>query len=164
MTHGKPARKLIDRLRSSGLTLVTAESLTGGLIGACLTSIPGSSDVFWGGIVSYGIGAKERLLAVDPALVERYGVVSPETASAMATGALEASAADISIAVTGVAGPGGGSDAVPVGTVCLASARRTPGGVRVLESVTVHIDGSRSRVRSETVRRALDLVLSHLDR
>ncbi len=164
MNNGKPARNLVERLRSNGLTLVTAESLTGGLIGASLTAVPGSSDVYWGGIVSYSIGAKLRLLAVDPSLIERFGVVSLETASAMATGALEASTADISIAVTGVAGPGGGSPAVPVGTVCIAAARRTSGGLLLLESVTVRIGGSRARVRIVTVRKALDLVLSHLDR
>ncbi len=164
MQIGKPARKLLDRLRSNGLTLVTAESLTGGLIGASLTEVPGSSEVYWGGIVSYGIEAKIRLLSVDSALIERYGVVSPETASSMATGALEASSADISIAVTGIAGPGGGTDAVPVGTVCIAAARRTSDGLRLLESVTVRFGGSRARVRTETVRKAFSLVLSHLDR
>lgn len=82
----------------------------------------------------------------------------------MAVGALGASTADMSVAVTGVAGPGGGSDAVPVGTVCIAAARRRVDGIAVLESISVRIAGSRSRVRSVTVRKALALVLAHLDR
>lgn len=138
--------------------------MTGGLIGASLTAVPGSSDVYWGGIVSYSIEAKERLLAVDHGVISDFGVVSKETAAAMAYGALVASTADLSVAVTGVAGPGGGTDSVPVGTVCLASALRGAEGITVSESLSVHITGSRSRVRSVTVRMALALVLAHLDR
>jgi len=120
--------------------------------------------VYWGGFVSYSIEAKEKLLAVDPAVIGKFGVVSRETAEAMAAGALGASRADISVAVTGVAGPGGGTDAVPVGTVCIAAARRENDGIAVLDSVSVRFAGPRSRVRSRTVRKALALVLAHLDR
>ena len=108
----------------SGLKLATAESCTGGLIAAILTEVPGSSDVFERGFVTYSNEAKTELLGVPAELIEKHGAVSEEVARAMASGALGHSRADIAVAVTGVAGPGGGTTAKPVGLVHLAAARR----------------------------------------
>lgn len=154
------ARRVLEALRKRGLTLVTAESLTGGLIGATLTAIPGSSDSYWGGVISYSVAAKKRLLGVPGDIIEKRGVVSAETASAMASGALEASGADVSVAVTGVAGPSGGSEESPVGTVFLACCLRgkTPLVQRLL------FRGSRERVRVLTALAALTMVADCLDR
>lgn len=158
------AGKLLSRLKKNGMLLGTAESLTGGMIGAAITAVPGASEAYAGGIVSYRIAAKERLLGVDPGIIASFGVVSNETAEAMARGALAATDADVTIAVTGVAGPGGGTPAVPVGTVCMASARKGPGGAVTVISRCHHVRGSRRAVRRRTVRLALELVWEHLDR
>lgn len=111
---------LIEILRSKGLSLCTAESCTGGLIASQLTSIPGASEVFPGGIVSYSNALKRDLLGVSPESLQRFGAVSETVVREMAEGALAATSADTVIAVTGIAGPGGGSDTKPVGTVWLA--------------------------------------------
>ncbi|HNY17981.1 MAG TPA: nicotinamide-nucleotide amidohydrolase family protein [Treponemataceae bacterium] len=152
--------KVLSALKARGLTLATAESLTGGLIGASLTAVPGSSEAYWGGVVSYSVEAKVRLLGVPRETIERYGVVSLETASAMASGALEVSGADAAIAVTGVAGPSGGSPETPVGTVCIACRLRAGG----MKSARVLIRGSRDYVRRKTRSIALTMVLDCLDR
>jgi PncC family amidohydrolase len=142
------------------MTLATAESLTGGMIGAALTAIPGSSDAYWGGVVSYSVNAKARLLFVTDATIARYGVVSEETAKEMAAGALSASGANVAISVTGIAGPSGGSADKPVGTVCIACC--VAGGQA--RAVTARFRGSRDAVRRRTVRAALAMALDSLDR
>ena len=160
-----PVRALFNRLVRDGLRFSTAESLTGGLIGGSITAFPGSSDVYAGGIVSYSVDAKVALLGVDRALIEAHGVVSRETAEAMALGALERLDSDVSVAVTGVAGPSGGSADIPVGTVWLASAKRARGlSAPSVISERRLFSGSRSRVRRNTVCAAARLVLAHLDR
>ncbi len=116
----KPAELLTDALLSRHATLVTAESCTGGLIGKYMTDLPGSSRVFWGGHVSYSNAAKTRLLGVEDRIVQEHGAVSEETACAMARGALADSDADAALAVTGIAGPDGGTAEKPVGTVWIA--------------------------------------------
>ena len=158
-------KKLFRSLDSEKLTLVTAESLTGGLIGSEITSIPGSSGIYWGGIVTYSIDAKIRLLGVDPLIIDDYGVVSKETVEAMAAGALAVSGADIAIAVSGIAGPSGGTEDNPVGTVWISSARRSSGTVDIpgVQSLCCHFRGSRERIRSSTVSAAARLALTHLD-
>jgi nicotinamide-nucleotide amidase len=103
--------------RARGWTLATAESCTGGMVAARLTSVPGSSDVFLGSVVAYADEVKERELGVDPEILERYGSVSAETAAAMAAGARSRLHADVAVAVTGIAGPGGGTVEKPVGLV-----------------------------------------------
>ena len=100
------ASRLLDRLRDEGLSLATAESLTGGLVGATLTAVPGSSDVYVGGVVSYAITVKTAVLSVPEALIEDHGVVSEECAVAMAEGVRSLTGADLAVATTGVAGPG----------------------------------------------------------
>ena len=120
----RTAATLLDRLRAKDLRLVTAESCTGGLIAAALTEIRGSSDVFERGFVTYSNLAKSDLLGVPEAVIARHGAVSREVALLMAKGALTRSPADLAVAVTGVAGPGGGSAEKPVGLVHVAAARK----------------------------------------
>jgi nicotinamide-nucleotide amidase len=150
------ARAVLDVCRERGLMLVSAESCTGGLVAAALTEIAGSSDVVERGFVTYSNGAKEELLGVQHALLETHGAVSEQVARAMAEGALEsARRADLSVAVTGIAGPGGGSTGKPVGLVFIAAARR--GGQTVCER---HVfTGDRHAVRVASVERALALLL-----
>ena len=165
MQSSKAVKKLFHSLEAEKLILVTAESLTGGLIGSEITSLPGSSEIYWGGIVTYSVDAKIRLLGVDPLIIDDYGVVSKETVEAMASGALAVSGADISIAVSGIAGPSGGTDDIPVGTVWIASARRSPGSIDIpgVQSICCHFKGSRERIRSATVDAAINLAITHLD-
>jgi nicotinamide-nucleotide amidase len=145
-------------LRERGLHLATAESCTGGLIAAACTSIAGSSDWFERGVVSYSNEAKTELLGVPAALIGRHGAVSAEVACAMAEGALAHSTADLSLSVTGVAGPGGGTASKPVGTVWLALARRgEPAQASLLQ-----LKGNRAEVREQTVDRALQALLTAL--
>jgi nicotinamide-nucleotide amidase len=117
------AAALLAAFRARGLKLATAESCTGGLIAACLTEVPGSSDVFERGFVTYSNEAKTEMLGVPAALIAKHGAVSEEVARAMAEGALLNSRADIAVSVTGVAGPGGGSTEKPVGLVHFGAVR-----------------------------------------
>lgn len=119
------AALLIDDCRQQKLLIATAESCTGGLLAACLTSIAGSSDVFERGFVTYSNQAKIELLGVSPDTIAAYGAVSRETALEMAKGVLINSKADIGISITGIAGPGGGSDQKPVGLVHMGVCRRS---------------------------------------
>jgi nicotinamide-nucleotide amidase len=149
------ATALLDRLRAKKLKLATAESCTGGLIGATLTAIAGSSDVFERGFVTYTNEAKAELLGVPPAVIERHGAVSEPVALLMAKGALARSRAEMAISVTGIAGPGGGSADKPVGLVYMAAASRA--GPAVCRRF-VFSGLERNGVRAETVRAALNLV------
>lgn len=117
------AEKLLDQCREAGLYIATAESCTGGLIASVLTEIPGSSDVFERGFVTYSNAAKSELLGVPPEMIETHGAVSAQVAEAMADGALKHSNADLAVSVTGIAGPDGGSAAKPVGLVYLGVAQ-----------------------------------------
>ena len=148
------ARAVLERLRARGVMVATAESCTGGLIAGALTEIAGSSDVVDRGFVTYSNAAKAAMLGVDPALIEREGAVSEAVARAMAEGALARSDAGIAVAVTGVAGPGGGSAEKPVGTVWfgLAAAGQATRAERVV------FPGDRTAVRRSTVLRALALL------
>lgn len=118
------ASALLDACRAQSLRIVAAESCTGGLVAALLTEIPGSSDVFECGFVTYSNVAKSQMLGVSEAVIDACGAVSPDVARAMADGALTHSKADIAIAITGVAGPGGGTPQKPVGLVHFACGRR----------------------------------------
>jgi nicotinamide-nucleotide amidase len=137
-------------LRSQGHKLATAESCTGGLIAAACTDLAGSSDWFERGFVTYSNEAKTAMLGVDAALIANHGAVSEAVARAMAQGALQQSLAQLSVAVTGVAGPGGGSADKPVGTVWFAWG--LPSGIT---SEVQHFAGDRAAVRSATVAHAL---------
>jgi nicotinamide-nucleotide amidase len=146
-----------DLLKRLGWKLATAESCTGGMIAACCTDIAGSSDWFERGFVTYSNAAKTEMLGVDAALISSHGAVSEQVVRAMVQGALTHSAAQVAVAVTGVAGPGGGSEAKPVGTVWLGWA--TPAGV-VTE--VQHFAGDRAQVRAATVQRALQRLVELL--
>lgn len=148
------ATALLAQLRAAGLMAATAESCTGGLIAGALTEIAGSSDVVDRGFVTYSNEAKMEMLGVPAALLEAHGAVSEPVARAMAEGALARSRAGVTVAVTGVAGPGGGSAEKPVGTVWFGASRR--GGTTVSERVV--FPGNRSAVREATVRYALGLL------
>lgn len=138
------------------MKLATAESCTGGMVAAALTDIAGSSDVVERGFVTYSNEAKSELLGVPPALIAAHGAVSAEVAAAMAEGALAHAPVDLSVAITGVAGPGGGTATKPVGLVWLACSRR--GGQIVTETHT--FSGDRAAVRVAATRRALELLLA----
>ncbi|HVY43441.1 MAG TPA: CinA family protein [Hyphomicrobiaceae bacterium] len=149
------AAELLDDLRKAGFKLATAESCTGGLIAGVLTEIPGSSDVVERGFVTYSNAAKSQMLGVSERLLAEHGAVSREVALAMAEGALAHSGADVSVAVTGVAGPGGGSAMKPVGLVHLAAARR---GGRTLHEELRFGDIGRSQIRLKSVEAGLVLI------
>src|SRR5215472_2464282 len=121
---GDTAIRVLAACRDRGLKVAIAESCTGGLVAGALTDIPGSSDVLDRGFVTYSNAAKEAMLGVPGSILERYGAVSRETADAMAAGALAMSDADLVVAITGIAGPGGGSAEKPVGLVHFAAAAR----------------------------------------
>lgn len=150
------ATRLLDLCRGKGLKLATAESCTGGMVAAALTDIAGSSDVVERGFVTYSNAAKSELLGVPPALVATYGAVSAEVATAMATGALAQAPVDLAVAITGVAGPGGGSPGKPVGLVWFGTARR--GAAAATERQI--FAGDRAAVRLAATKRALELLLA----
>lgn len=154
------ARQLLASLRERSLMMATAESCTGGLLAAALTEIPGSSDVLDRGFVTYSNEAKIEMLGVHPDLIATHGAVSPQVARAMAEGALIHSQADIAIAITGIAGPGGGTPAKPVGLVHLAAAGI--GCDPLLLELRLG-DIGRSRIRLVTVTEALTLCQQLLD-
>ena len=149
------AERLLSLCRAGGLRVATAESCTGGLIAACLTEIAGSSDVVDRGFVTYSNEAKRDLLGVPDELLMRVGAVSEEVARAMATGALARSDAALAVAVTGIAGPGGGTATKPVGLVHHACAGP---GVTVTHRRVVY-EGDRGAVRLATVATALDMMI-----
>jgi nicotinamide-nucleotide amidase len=148
------AADLLDACRAAAMTVATAESCTGGLVAAALTAIAGSSDVVDRGFVTYSNAAKTVMLGVPAALIESEGAVSEKVARAMAQGALHHSAATLAVSVTGIAGPGGGSAAKPVGLVWFGCARRG-GAVRTLRRV---FPGDRAAVRHAATMQALDLL------
>lgn len=144
---------VVECLKERGLTVATAESCTGGLIGATLVNVAGASAVFGEGYITYSNHAKEKLLGVDPETLRLHGAVSEETAREMAEGGRRAAAADLCVAVTGIAGPDGGTKEKPVGLVYLAVASAYE--TKVLRCV---FDGTRQQVRSQTVQKALELL------
>jgi nicotinamide-nucleotide amidase len=149
---------LADALRGSGRKLASAESCTGGMIAAACTDLAGSSDWFERGFVTYSNEAKSESLGVDAALIATYGAVSEVVARAMAFGAIRHSHAQVSVAVTGVAGPAGGTKSKPVGTVWFGF--EVDG---VLSSETYLFAGDRAAIRAATVRHALNRLLQLLD-
>jgi len=147
--------ELADALRARGWCIASAESCTGGLIAAACTALAGSSDWFDRGFVTYSNEAKTGQLGVDPALIAAHGAVSEPVARAMAEGAVARSAADLAVAVTGIAGPGGAVPGKPVGTVWLALAQR--GAATSTERL--QLDGDRAAVRDATARVAIERLL-----
>jgi nicotinamide-nucleotide amidase len=151
------AADLLDACRAKGDLIATAESCTGGLVSATLTAVPGSSDVFDRGFVTYSNTAKSEMLDVPYWLIEKHGAVSQDVARAMAGGALTHSNASLAVAVTGIAGPDGGTREKPVGLVHFAAGR--PDGPMHHERV-VFSDLARAEVRRRAVERALSLLRS----
>jgi nicotinamide-nucleotide amidase len=149
------AARVADRLSRSGLRLATAESCTGGWIAKVCTDLPGSSRWFVGGTVAYADDVKQSALGVDATVLGHHGAVSEPVARAMAVGVLTRTGADVGVAVSGIAGPDGGSPGKPVGTVWLAWARRMAGGEPAVVTALETFSGNRESVRRLAVQRAL---------
>jgi nicotinamide-nucleotide amidase len=152
------AGKINHTLEARDMMIVTAESCTGGLIAGVLTDVPGSSAAVFGGYVTYDNRAKIEMIGVEETLIEQWGAVSESVARAMAEGALETSGVELAIAVTGIAGPGGGTEGKPVGLVYFACATAE----RTVALEMRYGDQGRQVVREETVRTALALVMDVL--
>jgi nicotinamide-nucleotide amidase len=148
------AARIGRRLGAARLTLTAAESCTGGWISKSITDVAGSSQWFMEGFVTYSNEAKHERLGVSNSILRKHGAVSEATARAMATGALRRAGADVAVAVTGIAGPGGGTPEKPVGTVCLAWARRCGRRIDVVSQLR-HFRGDRDAIRRKTVRAAM---------
>ena len=155
------SRKVVEQLATAGKSLATAESCTGGWIAKAITDVPGSSACFGYGIVSYSNSAKESILGVEHQTLLDYGAVSEAVVREMAEGALDKSGADISVAVSGVAGPDGGTDEKPVGTVWFAWSCRGSSGIAT-DTDLQRFDGDRDAVRLQTVLHGLNGVLERL--
>ena len=155
------AATLVRELNSKKKAVATAESCTGGWIAKALTDVPGSSGCFGYGIVSYSNGAKESILGVKNLTLAEHGAVSEPVVREMAEGALCLSGADVSVAVSGVAGPDGGSDDKPVGTVWFAWSMRGPGGIKT-DTELLRFEGNRESIRMQTVLHGLKGVRGRL--
>ena len=153
------AREVVEANRAAGKRIAVAESCTGGLVSAALTEIPGSSDVFEDGFVTYSNEAKVRRLQVSLDVIETFGAVSVATAWAMARGALEMSQADLAEAITGIAGPAGGSPSKPVGMVVFARAERGKDPNEIVADQKLFDDQGRGGVRLQAALCALDLLM-----
>ncbi len=153
-SHFDLAKRIIEEASLKGTTIATAESLTGGLIAAALTSVPGSSNVIKGGFVTYAIEAKRHVLGVEEALLRNEGAVNFETAIEMAEGCARKINADLTVSVTGIAGPGGEEPGKPVGTVFMAICNDG-----IVETHEMHFCGDRESVREQTVNSALEKLL-----
>jgi nicotinamide-nucleotide amidase len=156
---GMIAGHVLNDFRSAGRRVATAESCTGGLIAALLTAHAGSSDVFERGFVTYSNEAKTEILGVPAELIAENGAVSAPVAAAMAQGALHHSRADAAVSVTGIAGPGGGSDQKPVGLVYIAVATREEEGAYVEEFRFE--DNGRDTIRNDAARMALEMLVAY---
>lgn len=153
------AEEVLAANRAAGKTVAVAESCTGGLVAGALTEIAGSSDVFDRGFVTYSNEAKTQMLGVSPEIIDTFGAVSIAVAWAMAQGALAKSNADVAVAITGVAGPGGGTDRKPVGMVVFARARRGADPKEIVADQRQFGDLGRSAIRVQAVRCALELLM-----
>lgn len=152
------ASELLEAARAKGVRIATAESCTGGMVAAALTEIAGSSDVFERGFVTYSNAAKMQMLGIQAATLDAHGAVSEQIAAEMATGAIEHSDAQLSVSITGIAGPGG-SDFKPEGRVCFGIARTN----KPVFTETVEFGAlGRSHVRAAATQHALSLLMSHI--
>jgi len=151
--HYKQASELLEALKGKRLKLATAESCTGGMLSALITEISGSSAVFEGGFVTYSNQSKTNLLGVNSGLIETHGAVSAEVANEMVAGALKKTSADIAIAITGIAGPTGGTKEKPVGLVYIAVGRKD--SVTCTENI---FTGTRQQIRVESISKALEIL------
>lgn len=154
----KKAEQVIARCRKGKMRLAVAESCTGGMLSALITDISGASDIFWGGMATYANEAKIKILGVMPETLSHFGAVSEQTANEMAHGLWERYRMDVSAAITGIAGPGGGTEAKPVGTVHIATCVQGK-----LTQQKFQFSGNRQAVREQSVEAALDMLLASLD-
>lgn len=150
--------KLLSLLRQTGKTLATAESCTGGLLGSMITAVPGSSQVYQGGVVSYSNDVKHRVLGVPQELLDSFGAVSAPVAEAMAKGVRQVCGASIGVGITGIAGPGSDGTEKPVGLVFLGYCDET-----CCISKKLMLNGSREEIRRESCRQAALLIKEHLN-
>jgi len=160
------AEELVRLLKNKSRYLVLAESCTAGLAADALARVPGASACLWGSFVCYTFRAKMRMLGLGEERLNKYGLVSEETARAMALGALEKSGADAAVSITGLAGPDGDGSGVPVGTVWIATALGDPdrpdsGGISC-EAAEFHFEGGRNRVRQQAAQQALEQITIQL--
>jgi nicotinamide-nucleotide amidase len=153
------ARKVLEANRAAGRRIAVAESCTGGLVSAALTEIAGSSDVFDAGFVTYSNEAKISVLGVAQDVIETFGAVSLATAWAMARGAVARSGSDVGVAITGIAGPGGGTDKKPVGTVVFACARAGDDPEHAVTDIRHYGDLGRAGIRLQAALCALELLM-----
>ena len=149
------AQRVYEYLKAQGKTIATAESCTGGMIGASLTAIAGVSEVYGYGFVTYSNRAKMQLLGVNECTLNSFGAVSAETVCEMAEGALSCSGADMAVAVSGIAGPGGGSEQKPLGLVYVGFAQKG----KPTEVHALRLDGDRESVRRQTVENVFDIIM-----
>jgi len=156
------AQKIVTLASEHDATIGTAESCTGGLIGAAITSIPGSSTTFKGGIIAYDNKIKHKLLEVPPGMLHKYGAVSREVARAMAMGAIKALNVDIAVSVTGIAGPGGGSPEKPIGTVWMGLATKIGDKIDVKVKRHTFGDIGRNKVRDITCYEGLKAITAQI--
>lgn len=159
-TVGESLRRLAGRAMAHGLRVATAESCTGGLLGKTITDLPGASAFYVGGVVAYSNDVKVRHLSVDPQVLETHGAVSRLVALQMAMGACRHFSADLAMAVTGIAGPGGGTPEKPVGTVWLAVAHSAGTGI----ARAAHFQGDRDAVRRRSVAAVLAMAVAETER
>ena len=153
----RPAEKLVRGLKEKGLRITAAESCTGGLRMSEITSVSGASDVFSGGFVTYSEETKHKYIGVSKKVIEKYGVVSIQTACEMAEGALETAKADIALAVTGWAGPNDGDDGQPHGTVCIGLAAKGK-----VYAKKYRFEGDRNSVRAQAAEKAIETAIIEL--
>ncbi len=153
------AQRVVAENRAAGKRIAVAESCTGGLVSAALTEVPGASDIFEAGFITYSNEAKQSMLSVHEDVLDTFGAVSIAVAWAMAQGALQKSNADVAVAITGIAGPGGGSEKKPVGTVVFARARRGADPNEVVADMKMFEDLGRSTIRCQAALCALELLL-----
>lgn len=154
-----PVEQLSAKLRNMSLMIATAESCTGGMLASTLTALPGSSEIFERGFVTYSNEAKQELLEVPADILRQHGAVSAQTANAMVRGAIKHSRAEIAVAVTGIAGPGGGSEDKPVGLVYIAYGAKDG----AIQCGQYNFKGDRAAIREQTVDAALKALVKFLD-
>lgn len=154
------SKDLLDAAKAKGMTIGVVESCTGGLLGAAMTAMPGSSSVFQGGFLTYSNALKQKLVGVSADTLRAHGAVSEETANEMAEGARGHLGVDLAVSITGVAGPGGGSPEKPVGTVCFGLASENG----LTTETQVFADLSRNRVRDYAVIHAMKMLIQSVDR
>ena len=156
--HGMTNEQIISKLIEENISISTAESCTGGSLGKIITSVPGASSIYGYGFITYANEAKEKILGVSHETLEKHGAVSPDTALEMAKGARAVSGSDIAVSVTGIAGPGGGTDEKPVGLVYIAIADKDGAEFRKL-----NLSGNRDEVRAKTCDEVFKLIEERLN-